>query len=224
MAGSRSCQRWGSTSHCHMPVFRVSGVPRAWPGQCPGPFHGHSSSAGIARAPTHRSPPASPVPSRVPVCPLPLLVMPEDEEWASAPRALWPPQAAPGSAGPSQSSALPAVTTQRPFPSPGRPPLQEMSFNNSTWDLFLLEIPQPCEARLGLLRDARAPQPGRFCCEQLPALWRWKALGDAQSHAGVLSPPPGPQNPDLHQPSEPHPCPRQALIHQLPKALMPPPR
>lgn len=47
----------------------------------------------------------------------------------------WP-SCLPGGAGLSQSSALPAVTTQRPFPSPGRPPLQEMSFFNSIWDLF----------------------------------------------------------------------------------------
>lgn len=102
--------------------------------------------------PDPRSPPASPVPSRVPVCPLLLLLMPR-ERWASALRAPWPPRAAPSSAGLSQSSALPVVTTLCPFPSPGRPLLQEMSFFNSTWDLFLLEIPQPCEARLGLLRD-----------------------------------------------------------------------
>lgn len=134
-------------------------VSRACPGHdsrgplVPWHFHGHSSSAGIAHAPTqaHLQPCLSPAVS--PVCPLLLLLMPE-EEWASAPRAPWPPRAAPSSAGLSQSSALPVVTTLCPFPSPGRPPLQEMSFFNSTWDLFLLEIPQPCEASLGLLRDA----------------------------------------------------------------------
>lgn len=136
-------------------------MPRAWPGQCPGPFHGHSSSAGIARAPTRRSPPASPVPSRVPVCPLPLLVMPEDEEWASAPRALWPPRAAPGSTGPSQSSALPAVTTQRPFPSPGRPPLQEMSFNIALGICSSLKFPSPARPGWGSSGTPEPPTPSQ---------------------------------------------------------------
>lgn len=117
-----------------------------WHCPCPNPLL--TSSLACAK-------PCPRVSLRVPACPLLLLlVMPEEEEWASAPRAPWPPRAAPGRAGLSQSSALPVVTTLCPFPSPGRPLLQEMSFFNSTWDLFLLEIPQPCEARLGLLRDA----------------------------------------------------------------------
>lgn len=137
---SLSCRCWGDHQPPPHPpakaLRRVPGARRACPGQSPSSSLGHTSAA-------WHCPCSYPLPtSSLCLCRAASPARPPCRcqwvpgGWEQAGEHSVAASCLPGGAGLSQSSALPAVTTQRPFPSPGRLRLQEMSFFNSSWDLF----------------------------------------------------------------------------------------
>lgn len=121
------------------PAKALRRVPGAWsahPGQSPGSFLSHTSISWHCLALPLLLPAAHLLCRVASPARLPCRCRRVLGGWEQAGQHLVAVSCLPGGAGLSQSSALPAVTTQRPFPSPGRLPLQEMSFFNSSWDLF----------------------------------------------------------------------------------------